>query len=91
METDATRVCELLVGIPDVNVLGVVDHTGMPILFHVETRGPRPCCPSCDGEVRVKDRPAVELVDLPCFGRTTRLVWLKHRWTCPNPSCPTGS
>ena len=25
MEVDATRMCELLVGLPDVNVLGVVD------------------------------------------------------------------
>jgi transposase len=28
----------------------------------------------------------VELADLPCFGRRTRLVWLKQRWRCPNPA-----
>ena len=33
----------------------------------------------------------VELVDLPCFGRKTRLVWRKHRWCCPEGSCPVGS
>jgi len=33
----------------------------------------------------------VELVDLPCFGRRTRLVWHKHRWRCPEESCPTIS
>jgi len=31
----------------------------------------------------------VELVDLPCFGRRTRLVWCKSRWRCPNPTCST--
>ena len=39
----------------------------------------------------VKDRPVVELVDLPCFGRPSRLVWHKHRWQCPESSCPTRS
>lgn len=28
----------------------------------------------------------VELADLPCFGRRTRLVWHKRRWKCPNPA-----
>jgi transposase len=32
-----------------------------------------------------------ELVDLPCFGRPTRLVWHKHRWRCPEASCLTTS
>lgn len=33
----------------------------------------------------------MELVDLPCFGRSTRLVWHKHRWWCPNDACLTWS
>jgi hypothetical protein len=28
VEVDPTRVCELLVGLPDVNVLGVIDDPG---------------------------------------------------------------
>lgn len=39
----------------------------------------------------VKDRPPVELVDLPCFGRPARLVWRKHRWCCPRSGCSVGS
>ena len=31
----------------------------------------------------------VELTDLPCFGRWTRLVWSKRRWRCPNARCVT--
>lgn len=89
MEINATRVCELLVGLPDVNVLGVEEAT--PMRVHVETRVGRPRCVGCGGEVQVKDRPVVELVDLPCFGRRVRLVWHKHRWMCPTSTCSTGS
>ena len=32
-------------------------------------------------------RVEVELVDLPCFGRRTRLIWSKQRRRCPNPTC----
>jgi transposase len=39
----------------------------------------------------VKDRPAVVLVDLACFGRPARLVWHKHRWRCPHDGCALGS
>ena len=91
MELDPTRMCALLVGLPDVNVLGVEEACNGLLCVHVETRGPRPCCPGCDGSLRVKDRPVVVLVDLPCFGRPTRLAWRKFRWACPNRSCPVGS
>jgi transposase len=37
------------------------------------------------------DRPSVELVDLPCFRRPTRLVWRKRRWSCPNETRTTGT
>jgi len=83
--------CELLVGLPDVNVLAVVDVAGEPLRVQVETREPRPACPGCGGDVVIKDRPMVELVDLAVFGRRARLVWRKHRWFCPTLSCPKGS
>ena len=31
------------------------------------------------------------LVDLPAFGRPTRLRWIKRRWRCPDPRCEVGS
>jgi len=83
--------CELLVGLPDVNVLGIDDRHGGPLGVHVETRGVRPACPSCSGPVVAKDRDRVELVDLPAFGRPTRLVWRKRRWACATSSCMVGS
>lgn len=86
METDSTRMCELLVGLPDVNVSGVGDWPGW-LRIAITTRANRPICPSCAGVVWHHDVTNVELVDLPCFGRQTRLVWSKQRWRCPNRSC----
>jgi transposase len=92
VETDPIRVCELIVGLPNVNVLGVEDlGVGRPLRLHIETRGSRPVCRECGASAEVKDRPAVELVDLSAFGRPVRTVWRKHRWRCPDPTCPVGS
>ncbi|MDF1595322.1 MAG: ISL3 family transposase [Acidimicrobiia bacterium] len=74
--------CELLVGLPAVNVLEVTDaDTHLRVM--VETRGERPSCPACGSAVTVNDRNMVELTDLPCFGRPTVLAWRKIRWACP--------
>ena len=91
METNPIRVCELLVGLPDVNVLGVDDDRGEPLRVHIETRTVRPGCPRCDGVVWRKDHDEVELVDLPAFGRPARLILHKRRWECPERSCPVRS
>jgi transposase len=88
---DRTRVCEVLVGLPDVVVLGVEDGPDGVLLVHVAHNDVRPLCPSCGTPARVKDRPQVTLVDLPVFDRRTRLVWHKHRWCCPNSQCRVGS
>jgi transposase len=82
--------CELLVGLPEVTVLGVED-SGVAVIVHVELRSQRVACPSCGVVAWLKDRPTVELVDLPAFGRPARLVWHKHRWRCPDRNCPAGS
>jgi transposase len=79
--------CELLVGLPAINVLGVEDQHADAVMVHIESRASRPGCPECGTPAWVKDRPPVELVDLPCFGRSARLVWHKHRWCCPDPDC----
>ena len=43
MEQDPTRICELLVGLGDVDVLGVNDEPSGPLVVHVRTRH-RPVC-----------------------------------------------
>ncbi len=87
---NATRACELLVGLPAVKVLAVAAPVGQALRVTVESRGERPVCEAC-ALARVKDRPVVELVDLPSFGRPARLLWRKHRWFCPTPECVVGS
>jgi transposase len=90
--TDATRMCELLVGLPDVNVLGVTDDSDSPLVVHVELRlDGGVTCAGCGGLATVKERTWVEFVDLPSFGRRTRLRWRKHRLECLNDECPVGS
>lgn len=91
METNPIRMCELLVGLPAVNVLAVEDQHGEPVRVHVESRRSRPTCRACGQGAWVKERPVAELVDLPVFGRPVRLVWRKHRWECVDPACPIGS
>ena len=79
--------CELLVGLPDVNVLAV-DDTLERLTVVIEVRGPRPLCLGCGVVARVKDRDKVLLVDLPVFGRPSRLLWRKYRWKCITTTCP---
>ncbi|MXV89574.1 MAG: hypothetical protein F4004_02725 [Acidimicrobiia bacterium] len=73
MEENPTRICELLVGLGEVEVLGVDDKFGGPLELHVRTRA-RPTCGGCGGSVWSKGTSAVSLVDLPAFGRPVRLV-----------------
>jgi transposase len=91
VELNPTRMCELLVGLPDVNVLAVDDRPDRSIVVHIEARLERSWCPACGARATVKERPVVELVDLPCFGRPARLAWRKHRLCCPQAVCPMGS
>ncbi len=91
MIVDPTRVCELLVGLGDVTVLGATDNRDEPVRIHVQTRRPRPSCPACGSTVWAKDQRPVELADLPVFGRPAVLVWHKYRWSCPTEDCRIGS
>jgi len=71
--------------------LGVEDGPGGLGKIHVETTGRSVGCPSCGVVARVEDRARIERVDLPLFGRPTRLVWHKRRWCCPDPDCDMSS
>ena len=73
MEVDPTRVCELLVGLGDVEVLGVEDEACVPLRVHIRRRAPRPDCARCGGPLWSNGERPVELVDLPAFGRPVRL------------------
>jgi hypothetical protein len=45
VKTDHIRLCELLVGLPDVNILDVDDVPGAPLRVHVELRALTVGCP----------------------------------------------
>ena len=80
METDATRACALLVGLPDVVVIGVGEWPSW-LRVVIAAIAPRPEC-ACGGVVHRHGTREVMLVDLPSFGRPVRLVWRKQRWRC---------
>jgi transposase len=84
--------CELLVGLDDVIVLGVEDPGGDgPLVVAVETTTSVATCRGCRSWAALKERVWVEYVDLPVFGRPSRLRWRKRRWRCPDRTCGVGS
>ena len=91
MECDPTRVCELLVGLGDVEVLGVEDDAGARLRVHIRCRSTRPDCGVCGVRLWSHGERAVELATLPAFGRPARLVWHKRRWRCGRRECPAGT
>ena len=91
MEIDPKRMCELLVGLADVEVLGVDDSAPGALVVVVERREDRPSCGRCGSPAWVKDRREVDLVDLPAFDQTVTLRVLRTRWRCPRFRCSVGS
>jgi transposase len=87
LETDPTRMCALLVGLPDVHVAAVGEWPQW-LRIAITTRSGRPVC-DCGGSVHGHGVRDVELVDLPVFGRPARLLWRKQRWRCT--ACGTTS
>jgi transposase len=82
VEFNHTRICELLVGLPEVNVIGAEERPGSGLAVLIESILPDGLACGCGSPVSVKERPIVRLVDLPAFGRPTRLWWRKHRLAC---------
>jgi len=44
-------------------------------------------CTRCGTRAEAQDRMPTPVRDLACFGRPTRLVWVKRRWRCVEPAC----
>ena len=95
MEENPIRIAEILLGLDDVNLIGVEAYLDqgvkLPLRVHIECRGSRPKCPVCSGQSHAKGTYLVELYDLPSFGRPVRLIWHKRRWICKDASCPAPS
>ena len=90
MECDPTRVCELLVGLGDVEVRRRRRGRRAAAGAHPPA-GAETAVRGCGGPLWSNGERAVELVDLPAFGRTVRLVWHKRRWRCARQGCSAGA
>jgi transposase len=90
LETDPKKALELVVGLPEVRVLGVCTWGGQ-LELHIETCAVTVGCPTCGVPAQFKGWREVVLVDLPGFGTPTKLHWHKRRWRCADPDCTNGS
>ena len=88
---NATRACEVMLGLPAVRLLDVVEPLAGRLEVTVESIVVDPVCPNCGERAWIKDCSVVELTDLTCFGRPVTLRWRKHRLWCPRPWCRQGS
>jgi len=87
VEKDSMRIAEIIVGLSDINLLGVKENNEGPLRIHIECRGMRPLCPTCGGRVHQNGLRITELVDLPAFERNIFIIWHKRRWRCALKEC----
>lgn len=81
---EPTLMCRALVGLADIDVVGVIGWT-TPMQVHIASTHP---CPACGTAARVKQTLRRRLGDLLSFGRPVATVWRQRRWRCPDAGCP---
>ena len=82
--------CALFFGLDDVVLVGL-ERGDRGLVVTIETPTRPVGCPGCGVQARAKDRDAVTLVDLPCYGRPSTTIWVKRRFVCADSDCPTKS
>lgn len=85
---DGIGLAEALLGLPGFRVLDVLE-TDSEVIVVVESTVTRVFCRGCGERAEAHDRLRVDIRDLACFGRPTRLRWAKRRWRCPRSWCTT--
>ncbi len=78
---DGSGLAEAMLGLAGVRVTGVFEADG-EVTIEVETTEPRAWCERCGCRAESQDRMWVDVRDLECFGRSTRLRIWKRRWRC---------
>ena len=78
-----------MVGLDNVTFLGL--EPAEVTTVHVESVRRPLGCRECGSVAQVKDWVTVVLVDLPVYGRPTRLAWRKRRMECADADCLTKS
>jgi hypothetical protein len=89
--SDPREIVEMLLGIPDVRVLGLVeDDAGLRV--EVETTPENANCASCGHPAVPYGRRVVDMKSRqPMFGRLLALSWKTRGWRCENAACPAGT
>lgn len=85
--SDGNGLAEALLGLDGFRVLAVTET--VEVVIEVESVVDFVGCSGCGVRAEAQDRTDVEVRDLACFGRPTRLVWRKRRWRCVEPDCDT--
>jgi transposase len=83
---DGIAMVELLLGLPDMRVLGVAEGDD-ELVVTVETIAQRAWCPTCGVRAEAQDRSTRSVRDLSCFGRPVRLDVRRRRWRCRERMC----
>lgn len=83
---DGSGLAEAMLGLDDVRVTGVSEANG-EVTIEVETTESRAWCQRCGCRAESQDRMWVDVRDLECFGRPTRLRIWKRRWRCREVLC----
>ena len=89
---DSARMCGLLSGFVDVDVMAVEDVSGKPLVVYIKSNRPRESCHGCGGKLWIKKKYSVELKDLPAKSpRGERIMFCKRLLECPDKSCEVKS
>jgi transposase len=83
---DGSGLAEAMLGLGGVRVIDVCEADG-EVTIEVETTEPRAWCERCGCRAESQDRMWVDVRDLECFGRPTRLRVWKRRWRCRELLC----
>jgi transposase len=86
-ETDPLRMAAIMLGLHDVNVLGIEeDDDGLVV--ELQPASPPPQCPQCGKALVVVGAENREVPGQAAFGRPTVLSWRLRRFGCKTPGCP---
>ena len=74
METDATRICELMLNLRDMTIIAFDDSDSTVARLHVQSKPKRSFGRHCGMQANVKDRPVLRINDFPMSGRRSTLI-----------------
>jgi len=83
---DGSGLAEAMLGLPSVRVTRVAEADD-ELVVEIETTEARAWCRRCGVRAESQDRMWVDVRDLECFGRPTRLRIWKRRWRCRQREC----